>query len=66
MSLLLRARVSAFMTGLAVAGVFAVYQLRKDVTESHKHLLDQNQKYNQSLELRVAELEATVAQLQKA
>lgn len=29
MSLLLRARVSAFMTGLALAGVFAVYQLRK-------------------------------------
>ena len=29
MSVLLRARLSAFFTGVAVAGVFAVYQLRK-------------------------------------
>ena len=39
--MILRARFSAFMTGLAVAGVFAVYQLRKDVTESHSQLLGQ-------------------------
>lgn len=41
MSVLLRARVSAFFAGLTVAGVFAVYQLRKDVTASHTQLLSQ-------------------------
>ncbi len=39
--MLLRARVSAFLSGVAIAGVFAVYQLRKDVTDSHKILKDQ-------------------------
>lgn len=39
--MLLRARVSAFLSGVAIAGVFAVYQLRKDVTDSHKILADQ-------------------------
>ena len=32
---------SAFLSGVAIAGVFAVYQLRKDVTDSHKLLADQ-------------------------
>ena len=41
MSALLRARVSAFLAGVAVAGVFGVYQLRGDVAEGQQRLLDQ-------------------------
>lgn len=41
MSALLRARVSAFLAGVAVAGVFGVYQLRGDVAEGQQRLLEQ-------------------------
>lgn len=41
MSALLRARISAFAAGVAVAGVFGVYQLRGDVAEGHQRLLEQ-------------------------
>jgi len=38
---LVRARLSAFLCGFALAGGFAVYQLRKDVWDSHKMLAEQ-------------------------
>ena len=41
MSALLRARVSAFLAGVAVAGVVGVYQLRGDVAEGHARLAEQ-------------------------
>ena len=41
MSALLRARVSSFLAGVAVAGVFGVYQLRGDVAEGQAQLLEQ-------------------------
>lgn len=41
MSALLRARLSAFLAGVAVAGVFGVYQLRGDVAEGQEKLLQQ-------------------------
>lgn len=41
MSALLRARVSAFLAGVAVAGVIGVYQLRGDVAEGQQRLLEQ-------------------------
>ncbi|KAI7836516.1 hypothetical protein COHA_009617 [Chlorella ohadii] len=63
MSALLRARVSAFLAGVAVAGVFGVYQLRGDVAEGQQRLLEQTKKYTAGLEARVTELEATVARL---
>lgn len=43
MSALLRARVSAFLAGVAVAGVFGVFQLRGDVAEGQAQLLEQVQ-----------------------
>ena len=36
--MLFRIRLSAFLAGVAVAGTFAVYQLRQDVLQSHKLL----------------------------
>ncbi|PSC76825.1 UPF0187 chloroplastic [Micractinium conductrix] len=66
MSALLRARVSSFLAGVAVAGVFGVYQLRGDVAEGQAQLLEQTKKYTSGLEARVAELEASVARLQKS
>ena len=41
MSALFRARMSAFLVGVAVAGVFGVYQLRGDVAEGQQRLLEQ-------------------------
>ena len=41
MSALLRARLSAFLAGVAVAGVFGVYQLRGDMAEGQEKLLQQ-------------------------
>jgi hypothetical protein len=41
MSALLRARISSFFAGMAVAGVYGVYALRKDLVQSHDHLLTQ-------------------------
>lgn len=41
MSALLRARVSSFLAGVALTGVFGVYQLRGDVAEAHKLLMEQ-------------------------
>ncbi|KAL4855747.1 Type-1 glutamine synthetase 1 [Chlorella vulgaris] len=58
MSALLRARVSSFLAGVALTGVFGVYQLRGDVAEAHKLLLEQTTAYASGLEARVAELEA--------
>ncbi|KAL4421270.1 hypothetical protein ABPG75_010561 [Micractinium tetrahymenae] len=66
MSALLRARLSAFLAGVAVAGVFGVYQLRGDVAEGQEKLLEQTKKYASRLEQRVADLEAAVARLQKS
>jgi hypothetical protein len=37
----LRARVISFLAGFAVAGGFALYQLRQDVWESHRVLAAQ-------------------------
>ncbi|KAL4424602.1 hypothetical protein ABPG77_009186 [Micractinium sp. CCAP 211/92] len=66
MSALLRARLSAFLAGVAVAGVFGVYQLRGDVAEGQEKLLQQTKQYASGLEQRVADLEAAVARLQKS
>lgn len=41
MSALFRAHVSAFLAGVAVAGVFGVYQLRGDVAEGQQRLVEQ-------------------------
>lgn len=41
MSALLRARLSSFLAGVAVAGVVGVYQLRVDLQESQKALAEQ-------------------------
>ena len=41
MSALLRARVSSFLAGVAVAGVAGIFQLRGEVQESHRLLLEQ-------------------------
>jgi hypothetical protein len=41
MSALLRARFSSFLAGVAVAGVFGIYQLRGDVAEGQAQLLEQ-------------------------
>ena len=41
MSALFRARLSSFLAGVAVAGVFGVYQLRGDVAEAHATLVEQ-------------------------
>ena len=41
MSVLLRARISSFLSGVAITGVFAVYQLRKELVESQALLVQQ-------------------------
>lgn len=41
MSVLLRARVASFLCGVAVAGVFGVYNLKHDLKSSHDLLADQ-------------------------
>ncbi|KAI3423968.1 hypothetical protein D9Q98_009802 [Chlorella vulgaris] len=66
MSALLRARVSSFLAGVALTGVFGVYQLRGDVAEAHKLLMEQTTAYASGLEARVAQLEAAVAKLSKS
>lgn len=35
MSVLLRARLASFMTGVAVTSVYSIYQLKRDLQESH-------------------------------
>lgn len=65
MSLLLRARVSSFLAGVAVAGVFGVYQLRRDVVESHDAILTQTERHCGALEARVAQVEIALENLQK-
>ena len=39
--MLVRARVVSFLSGFAVAGCIALYQLRQDIWESHKLLASQ-------------------------
>ena len=41
MSVLLRARIASFMTGVAVTSVFAIYQLKKDLDESQEIVVKQ-------------------------
>ena len=41
MSVLLRTRVASFLSGVAVTGVYAVYELRKDLVEGHQLLVKQ-------------------------
>jgi hypothetical protein len=39
--MLLKARLSAFISGAAIAGAFAVFKLRQDLLDSQEVLLDQ-------------------------
>ena len=39
--MLLRVRATAFLSGAAIAGAFAVFKLRKDLLDSQEVLLDQ-------------------------
>jgi len=64
MSVLLRARVSSFLAGVAVTGIYGTYQLRKDVTISHQLLADQILDYTSKTDQRIAALEAGVAKLE--
>jgi hypothetical protein len=41
MSVLLRTRVASFLSGVAVTGVFAVYELRRDLAEGQALLVKQ-------------------------
>jgi hypothetical protein len=41
MSVLLRTRVASFLSGVAVTGAYAVYELRKDLVEGHQLLVKQ-------------------------
>jgi len=40
MSVLFRARIASFLSGVAVTSVYAIYQLRKDLTDSHDFLAE--------------------------
>jgi len=53
MSMLMRARLSSFLAGFAVASGYAIYQLRNDVQESHLALTEQAQ----GVEKRLKQLE---------
>eukprot|EP00884_Botryococcus_braunii_P007406 jgi/Botrbrau1/16667/Bobra.0068s0083.1 len=61
---LVRARVSSFLAGFAVAAGLALYQLRQDIWESHRVLAAQAETVDRALEERVAQLEAALAQKQ--
>ena len=41
MSVLFRARLASFMSGVAVSGGFAFFQLKKDIVDSHELLVKQ-------------------------
>eukprot|EP00877_Chromochloris_zofingiensis_P004215 jgi/Chrzof1/13795/Cz08g12210.t1 len=59
--MLIRVRVVSFLSGAAVAGAAALYQIRKDIQSSHEFLAQQAREARESLELRVSALEAIVA-----
>ena len=61
MSVLFRARVASFLSGVAVAGVFGVVQLRKDLEESKDALISQVEQASKDLEKRVQRLEMLAA-----
>jgi hypothetical protein len=64
MSALWRARITSFLSGVAVAGAVGLYQIRKDLEASHKVLAEQGESYNHSLEERIQRLESGLAQPQ--
>lgn len=59
MSVLLRARIASFMSGVAVTSVFAIYQLKKDLDESQEIVVKQvlSRKFNKAVELNFIEYE---------
>lgn len=61
MSVLFRARLSSFLSGVAVAGVFGVLQLRKDLQEANESLIEQVEKASKDLDRRVKRLELLAA-----
>ncbi|WIA34155.1 hypothetical protein OEZ86_012516 [Tetradesmus obliquus] len=62
----LRTRATSFLAGFALAGGATFYQLHTDINNGTEYLAAQAKEARQSLELRVAALEAAVGGLQPA
>lgn len=58
----LKIRLTSFLTGFAVAGGLAMYQVRQDVLKGTDFLAAQAQQVRTDLEQRITALEAIVAQ----
>lgn len=63
--MLWRIRATSFLAGVAIAGSFALYQLRQDLWDSHAILAAQAEAYDKGVEQRVTRLEGIVAQISK-
>jgi hypothetical protein len=57
--MLLRFRIASFLTGFGLASAFALYQLRKDIWDSHRILLEQVKELLSQLAKRSLEFQHT-------
>mmetsp|Transcript_8399 Transcript_8399/g.20948 ORF Transcript_8399/g.20948 Transcript_8399/m.20948 type:complete len:82 (-) Transcript_8399:412-657(-) len=64
--MLLRIRVTSFLTGFGVCAGLALYQLRQDIKKSHDVMSHQAEAYRIKLESRVAALEGALSDLRSA
>lgn len=62
---LARSRASSFLSGFGLASVLLLYQVRRDVLNSHAEVKDEAVKYRYGLEVRLASLEALLADKSK-